>query len=85
MEWVVRMADGTQYDSSRHTWEDVPDAGVLVVRVWDHPTRGDLVLWGDAYYGRPDTLKMEGRVSDEEFARVLAEMQAMTLPPSARG
>lgn len=83
MEWDVWLADGTRRNSSQHTWEDVPD-GVLVVRVWGHPSRGKMILWGDAYYGRPDTLKMEARVSDEEFARVLTEAQTTTLPPSGR-
>jgi hypothetical protein len=85
MQWDVWMVDGSRWDSSRHTWEDVPERGVLVVRVWDHPTRGDLVLWGDAYYGRPDTLKMEGRVSDDEFARALEDAQQTLVAPGARG
>ena len=79
MEWLVYLADGTTRTSHEHAWADVPD-GVLVVRVWDGP-RGDMVLWGDAYYGEPSTLKMEARVSDKEFQRVLAHAWAQQRPP----
>ena len=82
MEWLVYLADGTTRNSTDHQWDEVPD-GVLVVRVWDGP-RGDLVDWGNSYYGRPDTLKMEARVSDATFAQVLALAQAEDRRPSAR-
>jgi hypothetical protein len=80
VEWLVYLADGTIRSSSDCRWEDVPD-GVLVVRVWGSP-KGEMVLWGDAYYGRPDTLKMEARVSDEAFAHVLTVAWARSEPPS---
>jgi hypothetical protein len=84
MEWDVWLADGTRRDSLRHTWEDVPD-GILIVRIWDHPTKGKLVNWDSGgWYGHPSTIRMEGRVSDAEWPRVLAEAQATTLPPSRR-
>lgn len=75
MEWVVWLADGTRRDSRSHRWEDVPDT-VLVLRTWA-PNR---VLWGDAWYGRPDTLKGSADVDDGTFARALAEAQAAARP-----
>jgi len=82
MEWEVYLADGSTRDSARHTWDDIPD-GVLVVRVWGGP-KGNMLLWGDAYYGRPDTLKMEGQVTNDEFERVLELARGNRNPPSKR-
>jgi hypothetical protein len=81
-EWEVWLVDGTRLNSAEHEWP-AGARGVLVVRAWGGPF-GDTVSWGEAYYGRPDTWAMEGRVSDEEFRRVLAEAQATLLPPSGR-
>ena len=80
MEWVVWLADGSIWNSHEHTWEEIPD-GVLVVRVWNSP-RGKLLMWGDAYYGRPDTLKMEAMVSDEQFYTTLEIARGCNNPPS---
>jgi hypothetical protein len=81
MEWEVWLVDGTTLSSVGHEWDDVPD-GVLVLRWWGPNGKG--VNWGDGIYGHPATAKQAGWVSDEEFARVLAEAQATTLPPSKR-
>ena len=82
MEWEVYLADGSTRDSLRHSWDDVPD-GVLAVRVWKGP-KGNMILWGDAYYGRPDTLKMEARVPDAEFDALLERVRENRIPPSER-
>lgn len=80
-EWEVWLADGTTRNSRDHSWDDVPD-GVLVVRYWG--PRGKGVNWGDGLYGHPATIRQAGYVSDEEFAKVLAEAQKQTVPPTKR-
>lgn len=82
-EWEVYLSDGSTRNSRECTWENVPH-GVLVMRVWGHPKFGKMVLWGDAHYGHPDTIKQEARVSDDEFARVLELAQSNAVPPSRR-
>lgn len=79
MRWKVWLADGTTRDSSRHTWEEVPD-GVLVVRWWGEKGKG--INWGDGLYGHPATLKQAAMVSDEVFERVLKEAQGANEPPA---
>ena len=81
-EWEVWLTDGTRRTSRDTGWDDLPD-GVLVVRAWFR-TGSMAVNWGDGVYGHPDTWKQAGVVSDAEFARVLAEAQAMIVPPSQR-
>lgn len=75
--WIVWLSDGTTRASRDHRWEDVPD-GVLVVRWWG--PSGDGINWGDGLYGDPASHKQAAMVSDEAFARVLAEAQATTEP-----
>ena len=84
-EWEVWLNDGTTRNSAQHTWDDVPD-GILVVRYWKHPKFGKGINWDNGgFYGPPDeTMRTEGRVSDEEFAKVLAAARASTVPPSGR-
>lgn len=38
-EWEVLLVGGMTHDSSRHTWNDVPD-GVLVVWYWGPRSKG---------------------------------------------
>lgn len=87
MEWEVWLTDGTRRTSREMTWEalQAEGVGVLVVRYWRVPGLGDGVSWGEAFYGRPDTLLSAGWTDDTTFARVLAEAQATTVPPSERG
>lgn len=80
-EWEVWLADGTTRNSREHAWGDVPD-GILVLRWWGPTDKG--INWGDGRYGRPDTQRNAGLVSDEEFARVLAVAQAAAISPSQR-
>jgi hypothetical protein len=80
-EWEVLLADGTTRDSSKHTWDDVPD-GVLVVWYWG--PRGQGVNWGDGLYGHPETLRQAGYVSDEAWAAAEATLGVLRLPPSER-
>lgn len=81
-EWEVWLADGRRLTSVEMAWADLPH-GVLVVRAW-FPSGTMTVNWDDGLYGHPDTWKQAGWVSDETFARVLAEAQAMIVPPSQR-
>jgi len=81
LEWEAWLADRVLC-SLTDEWP-VGERGVLVVRVWGGPF-GDGVSWGEAFYGDPSTWACEGRVSDEEFARVLAEAQAASVRPSER-
>ena len=79
-EWKVWLADGTTRNSREHRWADDWD-GVLVVRWWG-ARKG--INWGDGLYGRPDTFKSAGLVSDEEFNRVLELARGDSHPPSKR-
>jgi len=80
MKWCVWFADGRILDSAHDEWP-AGERGVLVVVAWDE-RGGRTVSWGEAFYGRPDTWAVEGRVSDEEFARVLAKAKATLEPPA---
>lgn len=82
-EWEAWFIDGSRRTSRDSTWGELPD-GVLVVRAW-FPDGTMAVNWGDGVYGRPDTWKQAGWVSDAEFARVLAEARAEVMRPSQRG
>jgi hypothetical protein len=82
VEWDVWCTDGRRYDSRACAWAEVPH-GVLVVRAW-FPGGAMTVNWGDGLYGEPGTWKEAGWVSDETFARVLADAQATSIPPSGR-
>lgn len=89
IEWELWFADGSRLNSSEGVWPTAEEArsrgGVLVVRVWNHPSFGKVVNWDNGgFYGHPDSMIVEGRVSDQEFARILAEAQAVRTAPSER-
>jgi hypothetical protein len=86
MEWEVWLADGTTRTSSNCTWSDVPNNGILVVRVWNKGgTWTNWINWDDGVYGDPSTWKGAGMTDDITFNRVLSEAREVNrIPPSER-